>query len=229
VRAGPAARGDLVRPREDSPLTLESLDLPPAGAVALGSAGFDSLLFAQEGRGTLTLDGATHDLVAGSAVLLHAGESATVASDSGLGSVLATVGVEAERHAPLGSRALTMNEESAENADATGRRTFQILFGPDNGSTRATLFLGYVPPGRAPWHYHLYDEIVLIRSGLARVHRADGTTEEAPAGTAFRLAPREVHIVENAGEVELALLGFFTPAGNPSAAYLPPEAPAAQP
>jgi hypothetical protein len=35
------------------------------------------------------------------------------------------------------------------------------------------------------------------------------------------LRPREVHVVENAdAEREMALIGIFTPAGSPSAAYL---------
>lgn len=45
---------------------------------------------------------------------------------------------------------------------------------------------------------------------------------ELALGSAFRLAPREVHIVENRSpDQELAVLGIFTPAGSPSAAYLP--------
>jgi hypothetical protein len=43
-------------------------------------------------------------------------------------------------------------------------------------------------------------------------------------GCAFRLHAREVHIVENTQPAEeLAVLGIFTPAGSPSAAYLTPE------
>ena len=80
---------------------------------------------------------------------------------------------------------------------ATGARSFQILFGPHNGSTRATLFAGFIPPGKAPWHYHLYDEIVWVPEGPGRLHLAEGS-EELGAGAAFRLRPRQVHIVENA-------------------------------
>ena len=110
--------------------------------------------------------------------------------------------------------------EHVEPGQATGARSFQLLHGAHNGSTRATLFVGYIPPGRAPWHYHLYDEIVWVLRGTGRLHLGD-ETEELGAGSAFRLRPREVHIVENtATDVELAILGVFTPAGSPSAAYL---------
>jgi quercetin dioxygenase-like cupin family protein len=103
---------------------------------------------------------------------------------------------------------------------ATGKRSFQVLFGPENGCTRATLFLGHIPPGRAPWHYHLYDEIVWVPHGPGRLHLGAGVEELGP-GSAFRLSPRELHIVENAGETAMTVLGLFTPAGSPSAAYLP--------
>jgi quercetin dioxygenase-like cupin family protein len=230
VTAGQALAPDPLAPaRTGSALSLGSSVLPPGGTSELSRPDTDVLLFVADGRGTLRLDGQAHALAPGTAALVLAGEAAAVTADGGLRLLHAAIGREAERHAPLGDRAVTVQEDAVESSGATGRRSFQLLFGPDNGCDRATLFLGYVPPGRAPWHYHLYDEIVVIRSGLARVHRADGTTEEAPAGTAFRLAPREVHIVENAGDGELALLGLFTPAGSPSAAYLPAEAATTQP
>ena len=85
------------------------------------------------------------------------------------------------------------------------------------------MFVGYVPPGKAPWHYHLYDEIVWIWRGPGRYHLGD-EVEPLEDGSAFRITPREVHIVENTHpERELAVLGIFTPAGSPSAAYLTPD------
>jgi quercetin dioxygenase-like cupin family protein len=128
-----------------------------------------------------------------------------------------------DRHAPLGRRALTASLDVADGQQATGARSFQILFDATNGSTGATLFAGYVPPGKAPWHYHLYDEIVWIPEGPARLH-LEGAVEDVAAGSAFRLRPREVHIVENtSADRELTIIGLFTPAGSPSAAYLTPE------
>ena len=117
--------------------------------------------------------------------------------------------------------------DRVEAGSATGKRSFQILFGPHNGSTRATLFVGYVPPGAAPWHFHLYDEIVWIWRGEGRYH-TQGGVEPLAAGSAFRISPREVHIVENTSAAdELVVLGLFTPAGSPSAAYLTADVAAA--
>jgi mannose-6-phosphate isomerase-like protein (cupin superfamily) len=79
--------------------------------------------------------------------------------------------------------------------------------------------MGFVPPGKAPWHFHLYDEIVWIPHGPGRLHLEDRFVDFG-RGAAFRLRPRQVHIVENTGKDTLEVLGLFTPAGSPSAAYL---------
>ena len=122
----------------------------------------------------------------------------------------------------MGAREVVVSLDSSDAEKATGARSFQILFGPHNGSTRATLFAGYIPPGKAPRHYHLYDEIVWVPEGPGHLH-LDGVTRELGPGTAFRLRPRQVHIVENASDREMTILGIFTPAGSPSAAYLTPD------
>jgi quercetin dioxygenase-like cupin family protein len=148
-----------------------------------------------------------------------AGELATVTSNAaGVSFVCGRVGSTADRHAPLGPREVVARLDGGADV-ATGARSFEILFGPRNGSTRATLFRGFVPPGKAPWHFHLYDEIVWIPEGPGRLHLDEGV-DDLEHGSAFRLRPRQVHIVENTGSSTLELLGLFTPAGSPSAAYL---------
>ena len=133
------------------------------------------------------------------------------------------LGAGTDLHAPMGATEPVVALDHVEPGQATGARSFQVLHGPHNGSTRATMFVGYIPPGKAPWHYHLYDEIVWILRGEGRLHIGDDTEPLAP-GVAFRLRPREVHIVENTQpDAELAVLGIFTPAGSPSAAYLEPH------
>ena len=207
----------------DSPLALANVRLEAGKSVAIGDSDRDSLLYVFEGNGSLST-ATGNALVGGSAALVLADEKAELqAGAAGLSAVLATVGPEADRHAPLGPREELTRLDDAETSAATGSRSFQILFGPHNGSTRATLFVGFVPPGRSPWHYHQYDEVVWIPEGPGRLHLGDDV-EELGAGAAFRLRPREVHIVENASrDRELTIVGVFTPAGSPAAAYLEPD------
>jgi len=144
---------------------------------------------------------------------------AVVAGQDGASLVRATLGAGTDLHAPMGPAEPVVALEHVEPGKATGARSFQVLHGPHNGSTRATMFVGYIPPGKAPWHYHLYDEIVWVPDGPGRLH-LEGGSDELTAGAAFRLRPRQVHIVENASDSEMTIIGIFTPAGSPSAAYL---------
>ena len=213
----------LVAPIGDSALALRRVALGPGDSSALADPDLDSLLYVVAGTGLVTLDGSEHTLRARCAALVLAGEEAAITSGDGIEVVVATVRPEADRHAPLGPREVVVSLDDADPQDASGARSFQVLFGPHNGSTRATLFAGFVPPGKAPWHYHLYDEIVWVPEGPGRLHIGE-TTAELEAGSAFRLRPRQVHIVENPStDRELTVLGIFTPAGSPSAAYLTPD------
>jgi quercetin dioxygenase-like cupin family protein len=210
---------DLIPPLDDSALALSVLRVETDEIVRVHDAERDSFLFVSGGSGTLALESENAELAAGTAALVLAGEEATLAG-SGLDVVHATAGPVPDGHAPLGSRETVVRLDPALSDKAFGMRGYQVLFGPHNGSLRATLFAGFLPPGRAPWHYHLYDEIVWIPEGPGRIHRR-GSEEPLGPGSAFRLRPREVHIVENASpDREMTLIGFFTPAGSPSAAYL---------
>ena len=184
----------LVPPLEGSPLELREL---AAAETVVGEDDADSLLYVISGAGTLELDGREHVLSAGAAALVLAGERARVTGDARL--LQATVSTAADRHAPLGPREVVTAPDAVEQA--TGARSFRLLLGPHNGSTRATLFAGLVPPGKAPWHYHLYDEIVWLPQGPGRLHVGDDTTELGP-GAAFRLRPRQVHIGCRGGQMQ---------------------------
>ena len=214
----------IVPPTAGSALALLSLRLVAGSEHLIADGTRDTLLYVTGGAGSLVLADEAHAIGERSSALLVAGQEAALeAGRDGLAVVRATVGPDADRHAPLGPHETVVSLDEAGSEKATGARSFQVLFGPHNGSTRATLFAGFIPPGKAPWHYHLYDEIVWVPEGPGRLHLAEGV-EELGAGSAFRLHPREVHIVENASsDREMTVIGIFTPAGSPSAAYLTPD------
>ena len=210
----------LIAPIDDSTLSLEDVRLGAGETLALAEDTHDTLLYVYEGGALLNALQESHRLVKRSAALVLAGEDATLTTDdAGASVVRGRVGPAADSHAPLGAREVVNRLDGAHSDEATGARSFEILFGPRNGCTRATLFMGFVPPGKTPWHFHLYDEIVWIPEGPARLH-VENRVDELYQGSAFRLRPRQVHIVENTGSSTLEVLGLFTPAGSPSAAYL---------
>jgi quercetin dioxygenase-like cupin family protein len=215
---------EIVPPAQGSELALSELRLSGGEERVIGSATDDSLVYVFAGSGLLAVSGTTWPVAAGAAGLILAGEAGRLEALEGeLSAFVATVGAGTDLHAPIGPRETVVRLNHASSEQATGARSFQILFGPHNGSTRATLFAGFIPPGKAPWHYHLYDEIVWVPWGPGRLHIGDAAEELGP-GSAFRLRPRQVHIVENtSSNEELTIIGVFTPAGSPSAAFLMPD------
>jgi len=211
----------LVPGADGSQLSLGALDLAAGDAASLGRDGADALVFVTAGGGSVDVDGAVHTLALGSGALVLPHENGRLSAGAdGLRAVVTRVAPGEHLHAPLGDRAVAVALNAVESGAATGSRSFQILFGPHNGCLFATLFVGYIPPGAAKLHYHLYDEIVMVVDGEGRLHLG-GDETPLEVGSAFRLRPQERHIVENASaDRDLVVLGVFTPAGSPSAAYL---------
>jgi mannose-6-phosphate isomerase-like protein (cupin superfamily) len=101
-------------------------------------------------------------------------------------------------------------------AEITGDRQFRVLFAPGQGCAAATQFVGEIPPGRAPFHSHTYDEVVLILAGEGVLHVGDEDRPLAP-GSCLHLAPGTPHCLENTGQATLRVLGVFHPGGSPAA------------
>ncbi len=100
--------------------------------------------------------------------------------------------------------------------EITGDRQFRVLFAPGQGCAAATQFVGEIPPGRAPFHRHTYDEVVLILAGEGVLHVGDEDRPLAP-GSCLHLAPGTPHCLENTGPSTLRVLGVFHPGGSPAA------------
>jgi mannose-6-phosphate isomerase-like protein (cupin superfamily) len=100
--------------------------------------------------------------------------------------------------------------------ERTGDRTFRVLIGTHQAFTRATQFVGNIPPSRAPLHEHTYDEVVMVLEGRGEVH-VDTRTIPLSPGTCIYLPPGTKHCLENDGEAPLRVLGVFAPGGTPAA------------
>ncbi|MDX6530669.1 MAG: hypothetical protein QOH41_2959 [Blastocatellia bacterium] len=103
-------------------------------------------------------------------------------------------------------------------AQPTADRWYRVLVDDEIGSTKATQFVGSIPPGRAPDHFHQYEEVLFILKGKGRMWAGETNTPIA-AGSCIYLPKGQVHCVENTGVEELRLLGVFYPAGSPSVRY----------
>jgi mannose-6-phosphate isomerase-like protein (cupin superfamily) len=100
----------------------------------------------------------------------------------------------------------------------TADRWYRVLVDEEIGSTQVTQFIGSIPPGRAPGHFHKYEEVLFILRGEGRMWAGETNTPIRP-GSCIYLPKGQVHCVENTGRGELRLLGVFYPAGSPAVRY----------
>ena len=103
-------------------------------------------------------------------------------------------------------------------AQPTADRWYRVMVDDEIGSTNVTQFVGSIPPGRAPDHFHQYEEVLFILKGEGRMWAGQTNTPIKP-GSCIYLPKEQVHCVENTGKDELRLLGVFYPAGSPSVRY----------
>jgi mannose-6-phosphate isomerase-like protein (cupin superfamily) len=187
----------------------------------------DELLFVMSGRGRLSAADGEHGLEPEAGALLRRGERYELHNDGPEDLLIVAVAV----HEPLAREAdegshtpLSRLADQAAQA-ATAEREFRIVFDPDNGCASATQFVGYIPVGAAPAHYHLYDEVIYVIEGDGVMHMNASQTP-LRAGSCIHLPARKLHTLANSGPGIMRVLGVFRPAGSPAAAFYPDGTPA---
>jgi len=186
------------------------------------NAADDEVLYVLAGTGRTTVGGEEAALRPGTAAYVARGTAWRVDEADGLQILSVLV------HDPLpatGATHAVLDLTEAEAAGATSGRQFRLLVTPDVGCASVTQFVGYIPVGRAPDHFHKYDEVMYVLAGEGALHMG-GETAPLRAGSAVHFPARVVHCVENDGSAEMQVLGVFRPAGSPAEAYYPDGTPA---
>jgi mannose-6-phosphate isomerase-like protein (cupin superfamily) len=185
----------------------------------------DEVLYVLSGSGAVTIGPERHSLATGKAAFIAKGTDWRVDEADEL--VLLSVLVE--EPLPANGTTHAVVELAAEQTKgATSGRHFRLLATPEIGCASVTQFVGYIPVGRAPDHFHTYDEVVYVLEGEGAVH-VDGESAPLRPGSCVHLPARLVHCLENTGPGVMQVLGVFRPAGSPAEAYYPDGAAAAVP
>jgi mannose-6-phosphate isomerase-like protein (cupin superfamily) len=171
----------------------------------------DEVLYVVAGAGTATIGGENAALEPGTAAYVAAGTTWSV--DDADGVLVLSVLVEGPLPAGGAGHAVVAIADT-EPAAATAGRMFRLLA----PCPSATQFVGYIPPGRAPDHFHRYDEVVYVLAGTGTLH-IDGESAPLRPGSCIHLPSTLVHALENDGPAEMQVLGVFRPAGSPAEAY----------
>lgn len=180
-----------------------------------GDGESDEVLYVISGGGAISLGGGRSEVAAGSAAYVARGTPWRV-EEAG---ELVVLSVLVRDPLPADGRTHTVLDAAA-TENATAGRQFQLLATPAVGCASVTQFIGIIPVGRAPDHFHTYEEVVYVLEGTGALH-IDGESAEMRAGTCVHLPARLVHCLENVGPGEMRVLGVFRPAGSPAEAYYP--------
>ena len=182
----------------------------------------DEVLYVLGGGGVVTVGDETRAFEPGTGAFVARGTSWRVESADDL-RVLSVLVEE-----PLPATSAHSVIVGGERGPATAGREFTLLAQPENGCASVTQFVGHIPAGRAPDHYHRYDEVIYVRAGEGPFH-VNGESVPLRPGSSVHLPAGLVHCLENHGPGEMHVLGVFRPAGSPAEAYYPDGTPAVVP
>ncbi len=186
-----------------------------------GESEADEVLYVLRGGGTIDLAGERQAVEPGFSVFVAAGTPWSAEGGAHAVSVLV--------HNPEpGSSCAVVDMRRADKGTATAGREFVLGATPAVGCASVTQFIGLIPPGRAPDHFHRYDEVIYVLEGEGRLE-IGGESEPIGPGSCIHLPRTLVHALANSGDAEMRVLGVFRPAGSPAEAYYPDGTPATVP
>lgn len=197
-------------------ISLRVVELPAGESATLHNESSDEVLYVVAGSGsasefTLTPDTGIY-LPPAASLEISAAETLTLVSSQCPDPGATLEGYEPGDGVPS---VVVMRDRPVQR---TGDRWYREVINADAGSTQVTQFVGGIPPGRAPDHYHLYEEVIVILDGVGTMWAGMSNTP-IETGSCIFLPHGQMHCVENRGEGEMRLLGVFYPAGSPAVRY----------
>jgi mannose-6-phosphate isomerase-like protein (cupin superfamily) len=188
-------------------ISLRILEFGPGRSPILRSEDVDEVLFSLDSC-TLFIDDLAYEIDSQSGVFIPARQVFRVENRGITAASFISVQCPATDSSPASIVRL-----SDQRAVPTADRWYRVLI-----DSEVTQFVGSIPPGRAPDHFHEYEEVLFILRGEGRMWAGDKSTP-INCGSCIYLPRRQIHCVENTGDDELRLLGAFYPAGSPAVRY----------
>jgi mannose-6-phosphate isomerase-like protein (cupin superfamily) len=177
--------------------------------------GAQGIFFVVSGTGTLEVEGDQHPLEPDTGAYFRPGEAYTIDNPGPdeLVTVLVTTWPPNGAIAEPAPRVVRYRDRPSLPAGAD--REFRYLVHRDTGSPDVTQFIGTIPPGRAPNHSHVYDEVIYVLEGNGTLH-AEGRSLPIETGSCMHLPALLEHALENLGDGAMRVLGVFHPSGDPA-------------
>ena len=214
-------------------ITQTVSDYAPGLSPAVVNPTAEEVLYVVSGEGKCRVNGFEYMLSPGAAIFVLPGAVYTIenAATGTMRLVSSCCPEDPQRHIvegplPAGSGQpprLLVHEDLREDIRAGRDRLFRYLVYTDLGCKQITQFAGWIPRGKAPVHYHAYEECMFVLEGRGIVHTDDESCDFG-AGSSIYFPTGVRHCVENPGPSTIKLLGAFYPSGSPAEAYEPGEA-----
>jgi mannose-6-phosphate isomerase-like protein (cupin superfamily) len=210
-------------------VALRTLEFATGASPALRSE-TDDIWYVLDGNATLELAGHAHDVNPGTGIYVAPGQPVRVRNAATGPLVVASVrcpdpeDARTTETAPAVTGRRPVVPPLVRLADrprtTTGDRWYVELVNGAVGSHHVTQFVGSIPPGRAPDHYHHYEEVIVVLAGRGMAWAGPAHAPIA-AGSYIYLPKKQLHCLENKGDEPLLLVGVFYPAGSPAVRYEP--------
>jgi mannose-6-phosphate isomerase-like protein (cupin superfamily) len=193
---------------EGSLISLRVLEFGPGVSSTFKNEDHDEVLFSLNNC-TVVIDEHIHEVEPQSGILIPARQSFRI-ENSGTEPVRLVSSQAPRQEGGITTRIVRLSDQ---RAMPTGDRWYRVLI-----DSEVTQFVGSIPPGRAPDHFHEYEEVLFILRGEGRMW-TEARSTPISYGSCIYLPRKQVHCVENTGTDELRLLGLFYPAGSPAVRY----------
>jgi mannose-6-phosphate isomerase-like protein (cupin superfamily) len=222
-----AARTVICRDTGARQITQTASDYAPGISPAVVNPRAEEVLYVASGEGICHINGFAYPLRPGCAAFIPPGAIYQVenAGPVTLRIIASCCPEDPQRHvidapaARTGERPkLVVHEDDRDPIRAGKDRIFRYLVHTDLGCEQVTQFAGWIPPSKAPFHFHTYEEGIFILEGRGIVHTDEEDGEFGP-GSSIYFPVGVRHCVENPGDSMIKLLGAFYPSGSPGAAY----------
>lgn len=198
-------------------ISLRVLGFGPGTSPVISDSESDEVFYVLDGSCTVAIGEDEYEVGPETGVYLRPGQTLRV-ENKGAGVVQFISSQSPAEPVKTGSELPPIVKLSGRRALPTADRWYRVLVDDEIGSEQVTQFVGSIPPGRAPDHFHEYEEVLFILRGEGRMWAGE-TNTPIGVGSCIYLPRGQVHCVENTGSGELRLLGVFYPAGSPAVRY----------
>jgi len=198
-------------------ISLRVSEFGPGTSPVLSNPESDEVFYVLDGNCTVVIGADEYELGPETGVYLRPGQTLRVENE-GAGVVQFISSQSPAEPVKSGGELPPIVKLSDRRALPTADRWYRVLVDDEIGSEQVTQFIGSIPPGRAPDHFHEYEEVLFILRGEGRMWAGE-TNTPIGVGSCIYLPRGQVHCVENTGSGELRLLGVFYPAGSPAVRY----------